>query len=74
MNVRCGSYRWRGRSLPKAELLLCRPVLLLLAVLHWPHDNRPIVMNSRRGQRALLQAMGLPPKRSAFTLLDRLRD
>lgn len=56
-----------------AELLLCRPVLLLLAVLHWPHDNRPIVMNSRRGQRALLQAMGLPPRRSLLRFLDRLR-
>jgi hypothetical protein len=56
-----------------AELLLCRPVLLLLAVLHWPHDNRPILMNSRRGQRALLQAMGLPPRRSLLGFLDRLR-
>ena len=56
-----------------ARLLLVRPILLLLAVLHWPHDNRPIVMNSRRGQRALLQAMGLPPRRSLLRFLDRLR-
>lgn len=56
-----------------ADLLLCRPDLLLLAVLHWPQDNQPILTYAARGQRALLQAMGLMPRRSLLHFLDRLR-
>ena len=56
-----------------AELLQLRPILLLLAALHWPQDNLPILKHAAQGQRALLLAMGLVPRRSLLRFLDRLR-
>ena len=56
-----------------AELLKLRPTLLLLAALHWPQDNLPILKHAAQGQRALLHAMGLVPRRSLLRFLDRLR-
>lgn len=74
----CGELALRLLSLARqhgacAELLLSRPSLLLLAVLYWPQDNQPILIHAERGQRALLQAMGLAPRRSLLHFLDRLR-
>ena len=56
-----------------AELLQLRPILLLLAALHWAQDNLPILKHAAQGQRALLLAMGLVPRRSLLRFLDRLR-
>ena len=56
-----------------AELLQLRPILLLLAALHWPQDNLPILKHAAQGQRALLLAMGLVPRRSLLRFLGRLR-
>lgn len=56
-----------------AELLKLRPILLFLAALYWPQDNLPIVKHAACGQRALLHAMGLAPRRSLLRFLDRLR-
>lgn len=56
-----------------AELLKLRPILLFLAALYWPQDNLPIVKHAACGQRALLYAMGLAPRRSLLRFLDRLR-
>ena len=54
------------------ELLLQRPTLLAMACMYWPHHNLPILIYAKKGQRALLQGMKLPGKRSLLRFIDKL--
>ena len=49
-----------------------RPVLLLLALMRYPDDDQAIIELARLGQRKMLAALGLSPRRSVLRFLDRL--
>ena len=60
------------RNHPCKELLMQRPVLLLLALMRYPDDDQAVIELVRLGQRKMLGALDLSPRRSVLRFLDRL--
>lgn len=55
-----------------AQLLLMRPLLLVLICEHYPIDNQQALMISQLGQRAILHRLGYDNSKAALKFIDKL--